>query len=252
MREYILNGELPLPSKDKFLAHFPLDFVEIIEDMWSSLWSNYCAKMKGTSTIHWMEIAGTANKNHYISAIKALQNAGWLIIDTRDNYSSVQLADSKLLEFVSEEELTQVRFNKRFVKYLPFASTSSQNGLATVKVNGKPTNRKLPRGGMEVGAKSVFTYDKRAMLEDFDSIKSECRKGIEKTLAKHAKTMALDEANYSEIMDSILDYIATEDVVCNMGTNHVDSRGRAIKSNLDKVMNPVGFKVARALIVIPD
>jgi hypothetical protein len=250
MRDFILNGELPLPSKDKFLAHFPEDFVSIMESMWHSLWVNYCAKTQGTSTIHWLEVVGTKHKRNYLSALKGLQNAGWIIINTRDNYSSAVLSESKLLEFVSAEELSQVRFEKRFIKYLPFASTSNQNGLATVRVNGKATDRKLPRVGMEVGAKSVFSYDRNAMVRDYDLVRTECRKGIEKTLVKHPQ-MAHDEANYGEVMDSILEYIATTNIECNMGTNHVDSRGRAIKTNLDKVMNPVGYKVARALLVIP-
>ena len=251
MREFILDGQLPLPSKEKWLATFPEDFVETMESMWNSLWVNYCAHLKGTSSIYWMEKAGVQYKHEYLKALKGMQNGGWIIITTRDNYSSVVLSTAKLLEFVSEEELTQVRFNKRFVKYLPFASTSSQKGLATVRVNKRTTSSKMLRAGMEVGAKSVFLYDKVALTSDFDIIKTECRKGIEETLAKHP-TMGIDEANYSEIMDSILDYISVEDVQCNMGTNHVDSRGRAIKSNLDKVMNPIGFKVARALIVMPN
>lgn len=250
MRDNILNGELPLPSKDKFLDRFPLEFVEIIESMWHSLWVNYCAKTQGTSTIFWMERAGTEYKKHYLTALKGLQVAGWIQISTKDNYSSAVLSESKLLEFVSSEELAQVRFEKRFVKYLPFASTSTQNGLATVRVNGKATNRKLPRAGMEVGAKSTFSYDRDAMNTDYDLVRKECRKGIEKTLKQHPQ-MAHDEANYAEVMDSILEYIATTDIQCNMGSNHVDSRGRAIKTNLDKVMNPVGYKVARALLVIP-
>lgn len=250
MRDNILNGELPLPSKDKFLNHFPTDFVEVIESMWHSLWVNYCAKTQGTSTIFWMEKAGTENKRHYLSALKALQNAGWVLINTRDNYSSAVLSETKLLEFVSAEELAQVRFEKRFVKYLPYASTSNQHGKAVIRVNGKATDRKLLREGMEVGAKSVFSYDRNAMARDYDLVRTECRKGIEKTLVKHPQ-MAHDEANYGEVMDSILEYIATTDLECNMGINHVDSRGRAIKTNLDKVMNPVGYKVARALLVIP-
>jgi hypothetical protein len=251
MRNNILDGNLPLPSIEKFQSTFPSEVVTVMEQLWQSLWHNYCAKTQGTSSLYWLERLGPINTTNYLSALKGLQDAGWIRMDTRDNYSSIHLCESKLFEFVTEEELLQVRFNKRFLKYLPYTNTSTQSGRSTVFANGKATNRKLNRPGMEIGAKSTFNFDRNALANHFELVKTEARKGIDKTVIKHP-TMLDDEANYSDVMDSILEYLLDTDIECNMGINNVDSRGRAIKSHLDKVMNPIGFKVARALLVIPE
>jgi len=249
MREELLSGKIELPNKRKFLDNLDTDTVEVIEEMFQSLWYNYCANKGSTSTLHWM--GKCAIRGEFLGGLRALIQANWVIMDTRQNFSSISLNEQKLLEFVTSSELEEVRFAKRFYKYLPYANTSEQDGMATVHTLGSSTNTKLSRPGMEVGAKSLFSFDRSALNKHFDRIKIEARKGIEETLAKHPQ-MQHDQANYAEVMDEIISHLATEDVVCNMGVNYVDSRGRAIKSHLSKVMNPIGFKVARALLVIPE
>jgi hypothetical protein len=249
MREELLAGKIELPNKQKFLDNLSTNTVEVIEEMFHSLWYNYCSNKGSTSTIHWM--GKCSSKAEFLGGLRALIQASWVTMDTRQNFSSISLNELKLLEFVSAEELEEVRFAKRFYKYLPYANTSEQDGMATVRTLGSSTNTKLSRPGMEVGAKSLFSFDRSALNKHFNRIKIEARKGIEETLAKHPQ-MNDDQANYAEVMDEIISHLATEDIVCNMGVNHVDSRGRAIKSHLSKVMNPIGFKVARALLVIPE
>jgi hypothetical protein len=221
-----------------------------VEQLFQSLWYNYCANKGTTSTIYWIEKVGM-NRGKFLGALKALVTSNWVTLDTRDNFSSIGLNELKLLQFVSQNELDTVRYSMRFYKYLPYANQSTQHGLATVRVFGKPTERKLSRPGMEIGAKSMFSFDRTALNKHYGMVREEARKGVEKTLQQHPQ-MADDHANYAEVVDGIIEHLASEDVVCNMGVNYVDSRGRAIKSHLDKVMNPIGFKVARALLVIPD
>lgn len=251
MRIELLEGKLPLPSRDVFISNVGIEVTTILERMWKSLWHNYCANLGSTSTIYWMELLGPENTKLYLSAIASLKRANWIELDTRDNFSSISISTPKLLEFVTQNELDSIRLTKRFYKYLPYADLSSQKGKATVKANKETTNRSLIRHGMELGAKSTFSFDRQALVNNFDTIREEARKGIDKTLLEHPQ-IANDHANYGEVLDEILLHLAEEDIVCNMGINNVDSRGRAIKSNLDKVMNPIGFKVARALLVIPE
>jgi hypothetical protein len=188
----------------------------------------------------------------FLSCIASLTRSGWVVLDTRMNFQSIKINSLKVLQNVTQDELDSIRLTKRFYKYLPYVDNTEQNGKAVVKVFGKSTARKLDRVGMEVGAKSVFQLDAVAMAEDFDIVRSEARKGIENTLLEHP-LMAQDRANYSEVMDEILFHLVENpQEKFNMGVNYVDSRGRAIKSHLSKVMNPIGFKVARALLVIPE
>jgi hypothetical protein len=250
MRNEILGGSLPLPKEDEFIKHYPT-VADVVIRMWASLWVHYCANKGSTSTIYWLEQAGAGNSREFLQCLKILVQGGWLIVETSDNFSSAMLNESKLLEHVSDEELTQVRFNNRFEKYLPYADTTTQNGKASVVANQKRTNRKLNRPGMEVGAKSQFQFDRKALARNLEAITEEANKGMKELLTKYPE-MQSDEANYGEIVESIIDYLVDNEVTCNMGINNVDSRGRAIKSHLAKVMNPIGFKVARCLLVIPE
>lgn len=250
MRQDILMGNLPLPSQHKFEEYLP-NVVDTVKQMWSSLWHNYCANKGKTSTIYWLERAGPENAKDFLEALKVLQTADWVTIKSSENYSDIQLNEGKLLkQGITLSELDSVRFDKRFDKYLPIEDTSTQDGLAAVRVNGKYTNRKLSRPGMEKGAKSAFTFDRKTLLRHLDAVVGEANKGMNKVLAEFPE-LKHDEANYAEVVEEIVKYLAVNKVTCNMGINNVDSRGRAIKSALRKVMNPIGFKTARALVTIP-
>lgn len=247
MRTSILSGYLPLPAYDQFAEAFP-HLIDTIESMWASLWHNYCANKGGTSAIYWSEQFGKGNTEDFIAVCSNLRN--WLIIVTKPAYSSLQLNESKLLEFVTSEELEAVRHDLRFYKYLPIADTTAQHGVARVRANGKAIDHTLNRPGMEVGAKSTFGYDRAALNRHFDDVVKAAGKGMEDVFAKYPELRA-DEANYGNVTADIIAYLAQNNVTCNMGINQCDTRGRAIKAHLSKVGNPIGFKPFRALITIP-
>ena len=249
MRNELLQGELPLPRLHLWEEHYSCVLPQL-QAMWSSLWHNYCANRSGTSAIYWMEEFGVEYAEHFIACVDNLQNSGWVIVDTTAAYSTITLVESKLLTFVSEEELADIRFSKRFVKYLPYANTTTQHGVAKVRANGKLNGTTLHRPGMEIGAKSTFTYDREALLRNLDDVKAEAGKGMAKVINKYPELLK-DPANYGNVVSEIINYVAENEIECNMGVNQCDSRGRAIKSHLSKVANPVGFKAFRALLVIP-
>ena len=252
MREHLLQGNLPLPGYDTFASHREFDEVlGTLQSMWHSMWKHYCANKSSTSTVFWTVQAGAGNTRVFLHCVKILFKSGWIELKTTENYSSIKLAKSKLLEYVTDEELTQIRFNNRFEKYLPHIDTTNQNGKAAVFVNGQRTDRKLDRLGMEVGAKSTFTLDQQALFTNLEEITPEANKGMLE-LFKKDSTLRNDEANYGDIVESIVEHLVDNSIEFNMGVNNCDSRGRAIKSGLTKVMNPIGFKVARALLVIPE
>jgi hypothetical protein len=252
MREQILLGDLPLPGYDKFDEHE--EFNEVLgtlQSMWHSMWKHYCANKSSTSTVYWTKQAGAGNTAMFLHGIKILFNSGWIELKTTENYSSVAIKETKLLEFCSSIELEQIRLEVRMARYLPLVDTTDQHGLAAVYANGKRTDRKLSRPGMQIGAKSVFQLDRDALLENYEEILPEVTKGMDKVFLEWPDLKS-DGANYSEVSEEVLKYLALEDHEFNMGVNNCDSRGRAIKSGLSKVMNPIGFKVARCLLVIPE
>lgn len=250
MREQLLNGNLPLPGYDKFDEHYHY-VLPVLEQMWHSLWHHYCANLGTTSTIHWIKQAGKGRTAELLSCISILQQGNWIEVHSTDNYSTICLKSDRLLDYVTEDELTQIRFNNRFERYLPTANRTTQHGLATVYANQERTNRKLSRAGMEIGAKSEFHYDQSMLAKHYETVLAESNKGMIKVLDKYPE-LKNDEANYGDIVEAIIDYLVDNQVTCNMGINNVDSRGRAIKSHLSKVANPIGFKVFRALLVIPE
>lgn len=253
MRNDVLAGRLPLPNRDLFIAEFGTSFVAKLEGLWHSLWHHYCANphQSSTSAISWAEEFGVAHHREYLAALNALQSAGWIVMDTTENWSSVRLNELALLKFVSPEELEDVRFSKRFHKYLPVATFSHNNGIARVRINGKPSELTMYRPGMERGSQSPFYFDREALTANFEDVVGEVNKGMDKVLTRYPE-LSKDEANYGNVSREIVAYLAEEPLLCNLQYNDVDSRGRAIKGGLRKVFNPIGFKVARALVVIPE
>lgn len=251
MREHILQGSLPLPGYEKFEETIYNEVLGTLQSMWQSMWRHYCANKSSTSTVFWTEQAGPGKTALFLGAIKNLFRSDWIELKTTENYSSINIKESKLLEFVTMEELEQVRLEFRVSRYLPIVDTTNQNGLAAVYANGIRTTRKLSRPGMEIGAKSVFQLDRNAILNNYEAILPEVTKGMDKVFLDYPELKS-DGANYREVSEEVLKYLALEEHSFNMGINNVDSRGRAIKSGLSKVMNPIGFKVARALLIIPE
>lgn len=252
MRNLLLQGKIELPGYEKFEAEPTYACIlGTLQSMFQSLWRHYCANEGDTSLIYWTKQAGPGLTRNFLGAVDILFRYNWVEITYHENYSSIKLAKSKLLEFVNDDELTQIRFNNRFEKYLPHVDTTDQHGKAVVFANQARTSNKLDRPGMQVGAKSVFKLDQRALFANLEEITAEANKGMLE-LFKKDSTLRNDEANYGDIVESIVEYLVDNSVEFNMGVNNVDSRGRAIKSGLSKVMNPIGFKVARALLVIPE
>ena len=249
IREQILNGNLELPGYDLFITNGYTNVLHVVCNMWHSMWHNYCTNLSGTSTIYWLEQAGAEHTKEFLGALNVLRDNEWIVLDTRDNFSSATINVDKLLRYVDDEELGSVRFDNRFIKYLPTASTRSPL-MSIVKSKGKHNGNVLNRQGMEIGAKSLFTFDKSTLTKHLDAVKKESNKGMLKVLAQYPE-LKEDKANYGNVLESIIDYLSEEDVMSNMGTNYCDTRGRAIKSNLDKVGNPIGFKAFRALLVLP-
>ena len=252
MREHLLQGKLPLPGYDTFASHREFDEVlGTLQSMWHSMWKHYCANKSSTSTVFWTKQAGAGNTRAFLHCIKILFKSNWIELKTTENYSSIAIKESRLLEFCSLEELDQIRLEVRMVRYLPIVDTTDQHGLGAVYANGVRTDRKLSRPGMQTGAKSVFQIDRTALLNNYEEVLPEVTKGMNKVFLDYPELKS-DGANYSEVSEEVLKYLALEDHSFNMGVNNCDSRGRAIKSGLSKVMNPIGFKVARCLLVIPE
>ena len=165
------------------------------------------------------------------------------------NWGTIQLDPRKLLQWVDEDELLNVRKEFKFTKYMMgndksviFNYTKTVNGIENVG---------LSRPNIRNSGNSEFKYDTRYIVKYFDSIVKNTNRSIEAAIAKHS--LDLDGADYKSVATEIVEmHMYSPDKVMCMGNSYTDSRGRAISVSLSKVFSPIGYKDARALLIGPE
>ena len=241
----LLDGVLSTPKQIDKLVNHP-EFGRFFQ----SLWHNYLMKAGSTTSgTYWSDEFN--DHKAFNRALYHLSNAGWIVSHTipMRNWSTIQLDDSKLLKWVSKEELITIRKDFKFNKYKMSLRESKKVNLT-----------KTPRGTLNVGisrpgiAKSgncEFKYDTRFISKYYDALVLNTTKNIQKAIVKHQ--LDLDGADYKSVAIEILDYhLYSKDDTFTLGNSLSDSRGRAISESLSKVFNPIGYKDARALLIGPE
>lgn len=241
----ILDGHLYAPKQIAEIVDHP-----VFEEFFEALWYNYLVKPGATTSgPYWSE---RFNDNKAFNrALLHLSKAGWIVshaIPMR-NWSTIQLDATKLLKWVSEEELIEVRRIFKFNKYKMRHRASKRFNL-TKTPNGRE-NVGLSRPGALKSGNNEFRYDVDYLHKYYDAILLNTTKGIQKAIDKHQ--LDLDGADYKTVAIEILNYhIYSGQDIYTLGANLTDSRGRAIVESLSKVFNPIGYKDARALIIGPE
>jgi hypothetical protein len=119
------------------------------------------------------------------------------------------------------------------------------------RINGKVKHTGLTRKGFAKSSQTQFQFDRETIAEYYDIIVEEVNKGMWKVRQFYPE-MRSDSASYDSISTTIVDHILSRDYTYSSGQFHSDSRGRNISGMLDKVFNPIGFKVARACESLPQ
>lgn len=247
MREQILNGKLELPSKEQFYDNFTR--ANIIERMFISMWHAYLHSKSAVSLAYWSK--EFEHPVEFNQALKVLSDSNWIIshsIPAR-NWAEAELNEDKLLQFVSVEELADVRAKFKFAKYLPCFMESKHATLT--RMNGKVKRTGLTRYGLKASASSPFQYDVDYLSKYEDTIIQNTNKGMQK-VRNQFPDMRSDSASYDAIATSIVEHLTINPETYTMGSNYSDPRGRSVKEGLSKVFNPIGYKDARSLLVIPE
>lgn len=247
MRELILDCNLGLPSYEKFLDGIGIPYTKLAAKMFKALWFQYLKDKGAISGVYWSE--RFSNPSVFNTVLISLSKAGWIkshSIPAR-NWSEIQLNEDKLLQYVSEDELTSVRAHNKFKKYI-LENTPSIKSTAT-RVNGCTKDTGLVREGFMAAGNSAFSYDTEYLEMYAPVIQQNLTKSMDK-IAEIYPEMRHDRATYDTISIEIMDYHIHHNGTYTRGNNYNDSRGRAISSSLGKVFNPIGFKDARALIIM--
>ena len=249
MRQQLLDGRLPLPSRNKFVASIGEHYTRVTERMFNALWYAYLNNKGTISTIYWS--AQFANAKVFNIALIALSNAQWLTshsIPAR-NWAEAQLNENKLLEYCTQEELESIR---AYYKYADYVLTNDSSTLTrATRLNGKTVDTGLVREGFMQAGNSRFTYDQELMSDYRDVIQANLTKSMDK-IAEMCPNLRHDRASYDTISVDILNYYLESNATYTRGNNYNDSRGRAISSCLSKVGNPISSKDFRSLLVIPE
>jgi len=247
MKEQLLSGRLSLPNYQAFVSAIGPEMANIADKLFQALWFQYL-KDKGTiNSTYW----SNRFQNPFIfnQVIMSLSKAGWLIshaIPAR-NWAEMHLNEDKLLEFVSQDDLEQIRAYNKHLQYIPTNEESTVNHLT--KVNGKTKNTGLLRNGFMKAGNSRYKYDTQMMQDYSTIIQQNLTKSMDKIAELHPK-LRHDRASYDTISIDIFNHLVQSDNTYTRGNNYSDSRGRAISSALSKVANPISCKDFRALLII--
>lgn len=234
-RSDLLSGILLFPPKLKELLS-PNDIQEtILEEFWENLWFNYL-KEKHLDTITWFTRFN--DPNFFNKTLIMLSRAGWITSVVEMNYAYIQLNESKLLKWISKEELTSIKYQYKFNKYMFTKTSSTLNDI--VQINGKHRKTGIIRNGFMKAGNNTFKYDTKYLKKYLPQIAENLLKGLE---------ASTKEITYQEIITALTDYYSVDGSTYTLGNNISDSRGRSIFRCTSKIFNPVSSKDARALLI---
>jgi hypothetical protein len=235
--ESVLVGDFgPVPWVNSFTKGLTSEQSELIDDFWSVLWANFLRE-KGTSTLLWMNRFG---EEFFNRLLYHLSKSGWLTSVVESNYAHIELNESKILKWVSRDELYDIRFKHKFNHYLMIADVSCVDNL--VKVNDGYSETGLVRRGFCKAGNNLFSYDTGYLRRYQRLITSNALKDI---------VGSTKDVSYRDVVDMIIEYCEVVDSEYTLGRSISDSRGRAIYKCTEKVFNPIGSKDARSLLVCP-
>ena len=236
-REQILNGMLVFPQQIMSIINpnEEVNISSIVEEFWSNIWYNFL-KEKPCDTITWFNKFD--NPMLFNTVVMHLSKSGWITSKASNNYAFITLNESKLMKWITKEELINIKFKYKFLKYRLTKSKSSITDI--VQCNGKHKQTGLVREGFMKAGNNAFKYDIKYITKYLPYICENVKKG----LAGSTK-----DITYQEIIDELINYYSVDGTEYTLGNCLIDSRGRSIFQCSKKVFNPVSCKDARALLV---
>ena len=249
IRQQILNNRLELPViRD-------LKVTPEIQSMFRAMWHRYITKgaNEPTSMTYWAQ--RIANPKLHNQVLRILSDGGWVTVSTRpnNNWSEAYINESKLLTYCTKAELDRTRMYHKFSKYMLTLHHDDQDyGSAVTSVRGKRMDTGLRRPGFAKAGKVQYSFDTTVMHAYSFEVEQQINKGIRNMIERYPQIRD-DHANYEELGREVVQaYIYAEDNLYNAGPRTSDQRGRNNRGDLSKIGNPIGFKIMRSLLVIPE
>ena len=233
----ILSGQLSFPKQimDIVNPSNNENITTLINDFWNNVFHNFMRE-KSCNTLLWM--IKFQNNDLFNHLLMLLSKGGWITSTVDGNYAFIELNESKLLKWVSKEDLINAKFRYKFIKYRLQKSKSTVSDI--VQINGKHIPTGLIRKGFMKAGNNVFKYDTKYLQKYLYGIAQNIKKGL---------VASTKDITYQEIIDELLNYYSIDGTEYTMGNCYIDSRGRSIFQCSKKVFNPVSHKDARALLI---
>lgn len=243
-RDLMLTGVLDIPQQLVDLAQAN---PKQCKKLFQSLWNNYLSSKSGTSVPFWAD--QFTSKKAFTKLTMHLSKSKWanIVMDSKRNWGEITMNEEKLLEYVSEDELKEIRMKYKMRKYTPRFSESTNSN--STKQGNLRKDTGLVREGFAKAGNTMYQYDVHTIDAN--------RKVIELNLTKSMDKLGLkydafkDNLNYADISKNVLEFILDNPTeVYTTGNSTNDSRGRAISDVLRQVFNPISNKDARACMII--
>lgn len=250
----IINGNLRMPTIQGLKKLDPKAYHEL-ERMFQAMWYAWLNKGKKgrVSLPYWAQ--QIRNPRVMNIGLKTLSRNGWIYSKSlpNNNWGEAKLREDKLLEYVDEKTLNLVRRYKKFVKYQLEKIEDAEFRFCSrkTKVQGAILDTGIERKGFEKEGRVPFQLDLE-MLEWYKEAAIKLvNKGIRKTIEMYPD-LTEDKANFEEIGKDIISNYLLENATYISGNRTNDPRGRDNKGFLNKIGNPVNYKIIRSLLVIPE
>lgn len=244
IRDEILDGVLNYPGTAIF-EEYP-EKVGDIEAFWRAIWLSFLAG-NDTNGVYWYDRLGC---KLYNSLIRRLDHNGWVTSHSLvgRKWASVELNKDKLFEFVSPEEMQEVKANHKYDKYVLECNSATASQL--VRQNGRTKRTGLVRTGFRDAGNTQFGYDMTALGKYEDAVRLNLTKSMDK-IRKDYPNMESTSSSYDAVSVGIYEWHKGNQLeTFTTGDSISDSRGRAISQCLSKVANPISSKDFRASLVI--
>ena len=249
IREEILLGNIPCPCNVIF-RKFPNKEYEITK-LWYKLVDKFMQSEITSSLIAYDQL-DYACFNYFVIS---LTKQGWVNCESssKKKWSQLSINKSKVLEYVSEDELTQVIQKYLSNKYsLSSVEPSNPSDNQTVKTYGKYNkNTNLTRTGFAKAGSRTFQLDTDAMVKHQSTVKAAVTKSMRK-LREQLPELPKTPISYDSVCEHLIDeYISNPSYEYTIGKTIIDSRGRGNPYCMTKAGNPISTKDIRAMLVIP-
>ena len=244
IREQILAGDLGFVGS-KLYELYP-DNEADIDRFWKAIWLSYLNGQEANGVKWYNELGGKL----YNDMTRRLSANGWIECNALParKWLSVKLLDDKLLEFVTTDELIEVKCKYKYKKYTMDYKESKASKL--VRQNGQTKVTGLVRYGFRDAGNTEFGFDFSKLGEYRDAVEKNLVKSMDK-VREFFPEMGTEDYSYDKVSIGIYELMSENPLITyTTGDSISDSRGRAISQCLKNVANPISSKDFRAALVI--